>query len=132
MEGVAGNGGYIMDASAIIQNDAKIENVRAMTEATLEFGVYPRGHASARSNSEGTNGEEPSSEGPRPLAEDRIPGQFLAKPSAVRLQPGECYRWQQKREEIEEISGDEQLCRRIWQEVDALGNSFIWQLLLSF
>ena len=29
-----------MDASAIMQDDTSIENVRAMTEATREFGVY--------------------------------------------------------------------------------------------
>ncbi|MBI2433199.1 MAG: hypothetical protein HYV26_10035 [Candidatus Hydrogenedentes bacterium] len=37
---VACDGGYIMDASAIIQNDAKVENVRAMTDFTREYGVY--------------------------------------------------------------------------------------------
>ncbi len=37
---VARDGGYIMDASAIIQNDAKIENVRALTDFTREYGVY--------------------------------------------------------------------------------------------
>ncbi|MHC4123104.1 MAG: uroporphyrinogen decarboxylase family protein [Planctomycetota bacterium] len=40
IDGVARDGGYIMDASAIIQNDAKIENVKAMTEFTREYGVY--------------------------------------------------------------------------------------------
>jgi hypothetical protein len=40
IDGVAGDGGYIMDAGAIIQNDAKVENVRAMTEFTREYGVY--------------------------------------------------------------------------------------------
>ena len=40
IDGVARDGGYIMDASAIIQNDAKIENVRAMTDFTREYGVY--------------------------------------------------------------------------------------------
>lgn len=40
IDGVAREGGYIMDASAIIQNDAKIENVRAMTDFTREYGVY--------------------------------------------------------------------------------------------
>jgi hypothetical protein len=40
IEAVAGNGGYIMDASAIVQNDAKVENIRAMTEAVREYGVY--------------------------------------------------------------------------------------------
>jgi uroporphyrinogen-III decarboxylase len=40
IDGVARDGGYIMDASAIIQNDAKVENVKAMTEFTREYGVY--------------------------------------------------------------------------------------------
>ena len=40
IDGVAGNGGYIMDASAIIQNDAKVENIMAMTDFTREYGVY--------------------------------------------------------------------------------------------
>jgi hypothetical protein len=40
IDGVAKNGAYIMDASAIMQNDAKVENVRAMTDFTREYGVY--------------------------------------------------------------------------------------------
>jgi len=40
IDGVAKDGGYIMDAGAIVQDDAKIENVKAMTEFTLEYGVY--------------------------------------------------------------------------------------------
>lgn len=40
LDGVARNGGYIMDASAIMQDDAKVENLRAMTEATREYGTY--------------------------------------------------------------------------------------------
>ena len=40
IDGVAGDGGYIMDAAAIVQNDAKVENIRAMTEFTREYGVY--------------------------------------------------------------------------------------------
>jgi uroporphyrinogen-III decarboxylase len=40
LDGVARDGGYIMDASAIMQDDTKAENLRAMTEATREFGVY--------------------------------------------------------------------------------------------
>ncbi len=40
IDGVARDGGYIMDAGAIIQNDAKPENIRAMTEFTREYGVY--------------------------------------------------------------------------------------------
>ena len=40
IETIGAEGGYIMDASAIMQNDATIENLRAMTDATLEYGVY--------------------------------------------------------------------------------------------
>ena len=40
IDGVARDGGYIMDASAIIQNDARVENMRAMTDFTHEYGVY--------------------------------------------------------------------------------------------
>ena len=40
IDGVAKDGGYIMDASAIIQNDAKVENVKALTDFTREYGVY--------------------------------------------------------------------------------------------
>lgn len=37
---VAAGGGYIMDASAIMQNDTSIENIVALTEFTRDYGVY--------------------------------------------------------------------------------------------
>ncbi len=40
IEGVAQEGGYIVDASATMQNDVSIENLRAMTDAAREYGVY--------------------------------------------------------------------------------------------
>jgi hypothetical protein len=40
IDGVARDGGYVMDASAIIQNDAKVENIQAMTDFTREYGRY--------------------------------------------------------------------------------------------
>jgi uroporphyrinogen-III decarboxylase len=40
IDSVARDGGYIMDASAIMQDDTKVENLRAMTEFTREYGVY--------------------------------------------------------------------------------------------
>jgi len=40
IEGVAKDGGYICDASAIMQDDTKIENLLAMGEAAREFGQY--------------------------------------------------------------------------------------------
>ena len=40
IDGVCRDGGYIMDASSIVQNDAKVENIKAMTDFTREYGVY--------------------------------------------------------------------------------------------
>ncbi len=40
IDGVARDGGYICDASAIMQDDTKIENLRAMCDAAREFGEY--------------------------------------------------------------------------------------------
>ncbi|MBI9017691.1 MAG: hypothetical protein JEZ07_10585 [Phycisphaerae bacterium] len=37
---VAADGGYIMDSSAIMQNDTSIENLKALTDFTREYGVY--------------------------------------------------------------------------------------------
>jgi len=40
IDGVALDGGYIMDASAIMQDDTRAENLKAMTDFTREYGVY--------------------------------------------------------------------------------------------
>ena len=40
IDGVARGGGYIMDASAIMQDDTKVDNLRALTEFTRDYGVY--------------------------------------------------------------------------------------------
>ena len=40
IETIGRDGGYIMDASAIMQNDTRPENMRALVEATREFGSY--------------------------------------------------------------------------------------------
>jgi uroporphyrinogen-III decarboxylase len=36
----AGDGGFIIDAAAVIQGDAREENIRAIIEAAREYGVY--------------------------------------------------------------------------------------------
>jgi len=37
---VAGDGGYVLDAEAIMQDDTDVENIRAMTDFVREHGVY--------------------------------------------------------------------------------------------
>ena len=46
--------------------------------------------------------------------------------------PGACVPWEEKRQEIPKLTGDEQLVRRVWEDVDALAYMYIWQVLLSF
>ncbi len=123
IEGVAQDGGYILDASAIMQNDTSIENLKAMTEAGREYGVY-------------------SSVAPRmaDLDETVAPptgavygeGYGMPDTSELKVPAGQCFPWAEKRKEIPEISGDADLAQRIWEEVDATANGFIWQILLSF
>jgi hypothetical protein len=105
IETIGADGGYIMDASAIMQNDASVENLRAMTEATQEYGGY----------------RSPSS--PSPTARPA----HAAWPKA-----GLCLPWEEKLKELPPISGDPALLRRVWEETDGLAYLYIWQLLLSF
>ena len=46
--------------------------------------------------------------------------------------PGSCVPWEEKRKEIPKITGDEELVKRVWEDIDALGYMYIWQVLLSF
>jgi hypothetical protein len=48
------------------------------------------------------------------------------------IRPGVCIPWAEKREDLPPISGDENLVKTVWENVDFLGTVFIWQCLLSF
>jgi hypothetical protein len=56
----------------------------------------------------------------------------MPEPEIVLRPPGTCVPWQDKRGELPKITGDEDLMRRIWEDIDALGYVYIWQILLSF
>jgi hypothetical protein len=107
------DGGYIMDASAIIQNDATPENMMAMTEATREYGVY----------------SSPSSAGVNvaPLGGEPVPGLTERKPPA-----GVCFPFEEREKELPDIQGDRDLVKRIWEECDEAAHTYIWQVVLSF
>jgi len=47
-------------------------------------------------------------------------------------EPGVCIPWEEKRRELPEMTGDKELVRRGWEEIDALGYMYVWQCLLSF
>ena len=118
---LAGDGGYIMDASAIIQNDATVENMKALTEFTREYGAYgpssqagvnapPEGKPElpAREVSAGTNGHPPP-----------------------KVKPGVCIPWEERLRELPELTGDKELARRIWEDVEGFAYMYIWQVLLG-
>jgi hypothetical protein len=52
--------------------------------------------------------------------------------SNLKVKPNTCTPWEEKLKELPKITGDKDLVQRIWEDIDALGNSFIWQCLLSF
>jgi len=120
IEGVARDGGYIMDAGAIVQNDARVENIRAMTEATREYGVY----------SSGVLDEIP----PKAVSPGRSArsAQLHPTPDQVKRAPGVCLPWQQQLPQMPPIKGDAALCQRVWEDIDSMAYAYIWQILLSF
>jgi len=116
IETVGRDGGYIMDAGAIIQNDASIENVRAMTEATMEFGEYSSSSGGGRA-------------GVAPAAVAHACGIPV---TPAHRPPGTVQPWGQKKGEMPAMTGDEGMVRATWERYDGWANAYIWQLLLSF
>jgi uroporphyrinogen-III decarboxylase len=117
IDAVAGDGGYVMDASAIIQNDAKLENIKAMTEFTREYGVY----------------RSPSSPSAKAPVEppDATPG-LPAWATAPKVRPGVCFPWEEKLKELPAITGDPAIVRNVWENIEQLSYIYIWHVLLSF
>jgi len=55
-----------------------------------------------------------------------------SEPEKTKRPPGVCVPWEEKRKELPRISGDEQLMKQVWENIDSLGYVYIWQCLLSF
>jgi len=117
IETVGKEGGYIMDSSAIMQNDTTPENMRAMVEATHEFGVYDSPDVI----------DEPLMVAPAKV--EKSDG-FTAEKGR---QPGMCISWDEYKEGLNKpIQGSAELAERLWKQVDSNGAMFIWQMLISF
>lgn len=121
---VAVDGGYIMDASAIMQDDTDIDNMRALTDTCREHGIYPPGSFSTLSDI------PPCDVLDSPEIRSSLAGMDGRRDSCV--QPGVCLPWEKEKTRLPELSGDQDLLQNVWEGVDALGNTFIWQCLLSF
>jgi hypothetical protein len=116
IDGVARDGGYIADASAIMQDDTRAENLRAMTDFIREYGVYSTGHA------------RPAF-APQPAISEA--GETAPR-SVAGPRPGICIPWEEKRRELPVVTGDEALVRSVWEQIEGLAHMYIWQILLSF
>ncbi len=46
--------------------------------------------------------------------------------------PNVCIPWDEKHKEFPKIQGDTEIVKRTWEEIDALGYTFIWHCLVSF
>jgi len=121
---VAKDGGYIMDAGAIMQDDTSVENMKMMTQVCREHGVYSAG--SYRTPADTPPADLPSSVQSR----QKVAG--MAGRATPRVKPGVCFPWDQRVKDLPPITGDKAMVQNIWENVDALGNMYIWQMLLSF
>ena len=121
---VASDGGYIMDAGAIMQDDTSIENLRVMTDTAREYGVYSAGSYKPPVAT-------PPCEVPASVADRQKLNGMNGRPQP-RVRPGVCFPWEERVKELPEITGSPELVRKIWEDIDAFGNMYIWQLLLSF
>jgi hypothetical protein len=50
----------------------------------------------------------------------------------VERKPGVCVPWEEKRNELPDTITNEELVRKVWEDVDALGYMYIWHCLVSF
>lgn len=118
IEKLGEDGGYILDTSAIMQNDVSIENLKAMTDAASEYGVY-RSASAVSSNAPELAG---------PAAKPGLPEWITAR----KIAPGVCFPFEQKALELPPICGDPALVWRVWNDIEGLAYLYIWHVLLSF
>lgn len=121
---VGKEGGYILDAGAIMQDDTNVENMKVMTQVGRELGGY-----SAGTYTDPT--DLPPSDLPSSVASrNEVPG--MAGRPAPAVPAGACFPWEAKLAEIPNLTGDRDMFRQVWNDIEGLGNMYIWQLLLSF
>jgi hypothetical protein len=68
------------------------------------------------------------------VARDRqkITGGTTMSEEQPTIAPGVCQPWEEKKKEFPQIQGDEELVKRIWEEIDGLAHTYAWQCLVSF
>ena len=59
-------------------------------------------------------------------------GAAMSDKEKINKRPGVCLPWEEKIQEIEQIKGDEELFKEVWEDVDEMAHTYIWHLLVSF
>ena len=123
IDGVARDGGYILDASAIMQNDTRVENMQAMTDFVRDYGVY---------SGSSTRAEIPS--GVRTTPHEGPPaGSYLSTADSLATPVGDVRAVGEETGRNPGNHGRGGYCSRTsGKSTDALANMYIWQILLSF
>lgn len=111
----ARDGGYIMDASALIMDDARVENVMAMIDYTLDYGTYSQAGTRSAADPARVRGRVSGRPEPKGIP---VPEQ--------RRRPGVCVPWEDKVADLPDLQGDERPARSAWERVDGLGYAFLW------
>jgi hypothetical protein len=57
---------------------------------------------------------------------------MLKEPETPNQRPGVCIPWEEKVKELPDLSGDPDLTRQVWENVDALAYTYVWHVLVSF
>lgn len=95
---------------------------RAITQACRDQGIYTAGSSEPST--------PPCSVPPSVGDRQQLPG--MTRHPMPRVNPGLCLPWKENAKELPEITGDRDLIRGVWEAIEGLGNTCIWQLLLSF
>ena len=48
------------------------------------------------------------------------------------IKPGVCIPWEERIKDYPRITGDEQVVKKVWEEVDQLAYVFVWSCLISW
>lgn len=49
-----------------------------------------------------------------------------------KTKPGVCIPWEERKKEYPKLLGDEEVVKKVWEEVDTLAYLFIWACLIQF
>jgi len=120
-----GDGGYILDATALMLSDIKPENIKTAVEYTMEHGVYSRSSASSPAAVPQATPSIDSSDRPAGASTETV----AAMPTGARP-PHICRSWHVESASYRNLEGDTGLVRAQWEKADAAAYGYLWTTVL--